>query len=187
MLTARSPIVARVAFQIFTNRKKSYLTRYESAGDDPAGPYVEKEIIGTGFRSDMKRHPQTGELLLLTTGFRMLRAASVKGPWTDAGRAYDKEANGHGLDPSQWDCDMKDPSFVIHPNGTTVIAYRGTRCDADVSHDHTEQMGLLVADQWNGTYVRQNKLIFGADSNNEDAFMWIDARGTHMIMHSQLR
>ena len=22
-------------------------------------------------------------------------------------------------------CDVKDPSFVIHPNGTTVIAYRG--------------------------------------------------------------
>merc|ERR1719443_2885806 len=167
--------------------KKSYLTRYESAGDDPAGPYVEKEIIGTGFRSDMKRHPQTGELLLLTTGFRILRAASVKGPWTDAGRVYDKEANGHGLDPSQWDCDMKDPSFVIHKNGTTVISYRGTRCDATTSGDHTEQMALLKADSWNGTYVRQNKWIFGPGSNNEDSYMWIDDRGTHMIMHSQLR
>merc|ERR1719331_2277680 len=179
MLTARSPIVARVAFQIFTNRKKSYLTRYESAGDDPAGPYVEKEIIGTGFRADMKRHPQTGELLLLTTGFRMLRAASVKGPWTDAGRVYDKEARGHGQDPSQWDCDMKDPSFVIHPGGRTVIAYRGTRCDGESHHEH---MGLLVADQWNGHYVRQDKWILGKDASTEDAFMWVDKRGTHMIM-----
>ena len=34
--------------------------------------------------------------------------------WNDSSRnAYD------------FDCDVKDPSFVIHPNGTTVIAYRG--------------------------------------------------------------
>lgn len=50
--------------------------------------YEEKEIISTGFRADLKRHPQTGELLLLTTGFRVLRANSVKGPWTDNGPAY---------------------------------------------------------------------------------------------------
>ena len=93
---------------------------------------------------------------------------------------YEFDANGHGADTASWDCDVKDPSFVIHENGTTVIAYRGIRCDG---LDHTESVGLLVAPAWNATYHRTGTVLF---VDNEDLFMWIDGRGTHMIMHSQL-
>ena len=99
--------------------------------------------------------------------------------WNDSSRnAYD------------FDCDVKDPSFVIHPNGTTVIAYRGVvsamraialqlvnvhrfRMDRDVQtnnarisqccepcHDHTESVALLVAPQWNATYARVGVPLF---------------------------
>ena len=42
--------------------------------------------------------------------------------------------------------------------------------------DHTESVALLVAPQWNATYTRVGVPIF---IDNEDLFMWIDARGTH--------
>lgn len=48
-------------------------------------------------------------------------------------------------------------------------------------------MALLVADAWDGHYVRQDKWILGAETNAEDAYMWVDDRGTHMLMHTQAR
>ena len=56
-------------------------------------------------------------------------AARVDGPWEES-VVYEFDARGHGSahDAYQWDCDVKDPSFVIHANGTTVIAYRGVCC-----------------------------------------------------------
>ena len=90
------------------------------------------------------------------------------------------QATGAAHDAYQWDCDVKDPSFVMHANGTAVIAYRGVCCEPCT--DHTERVGLLVADAWNGTYTRLGTPLF-ADA--EDLFMWTSARGTHMIYHSQ--
>ena len=48
---------------------------------------------------------------------------------------------------------------------------------------HLESVGLLVAPQWNGSYARVGVPIF---VDNEDLFMWLTPRGTHMVMHSQL-
>ena len=40
----------------------------------------------------------------------------------------------------------------------------GVGCAFTVSHvgDYQEHVGLLVADAWNGTYVRQGQWLFGA-------------------------
>ena len=65
-----------------------------------------------------------------------------------------------------------------------VSAPGGTRCAGLSHHEH---MALLVAAAWDGHYVRQDKWILGAETNAEDAYMWVDARGTHMLMHTQAR
>jgi len=184
----------------------SYLMAMKSEGSDPAGPYHKVGVVHKAFRADFKRRytAKEGEALFLLTigravdafgniqpgGRGMLikhsQSGSVLGPWQEK-VVYAFDANGHNNasnDPNRtaydFDCDIKDPSFVIHENGTTVIAYRGVRC---AGHDHTESVALLVAPQWNATYTRVGVPIF---IDHEDLFMWIDARGTHMIMHSQL-
>ena len=68
---------------------------------------------------------------------------------------------------------------MVHADGRTVIAYRGTCCGCG---DHTERVGLLHAPAWNGTYIRVGTPIF---DDAEDLFMWLSARGTHMVFHSQ--
>ena len=75
---------------------------------------------------------------------------------------------------NQWDCDIKDPSFVIHPNGTTIIAYRAVCCHCYYpgTHtvDHTERVGLLHSDDWNSTpFTRTGVPLF---EESEDLFMW---------------
>lgn len=89
-----------------------------------------------------------------------------------------------------WNCHVADPSFVVHPNGTTVIMYRGTRCESADGHtDHKERLGLIVADCWHCEYRKGSKPIFKDDEvmngGLEDLFMWVDKRGTHMVVHSQ--
>jgi len=89
-----------------------------------------------------------------------------------------------------WNCHVADPSILLHPNGTTVIAYRGTRCESiNGLPDKTERIGLLVADNWRGPYEKVSEPILADDEvmngGLEDLFMWHDSRGTHMIVHSQ--
>jgi len=89
-----------------------------------------------------------------------------------------------------WNCHLADPALLIHSNGTTVIAYRGTRCESVDGHqDHTERIGLLVATDWRGPYAKDEEPILAddevMDGGLEDLFMWQDYRGTHMVVHSQ--
>lgn len=86
-----------------------------------------------------------------------------------------------------WSCHLADPTFAIHPDGTAVILFRGTKCD---STDHKERLGLLVSPTgWQGPYSLQQEPILGdaevQDGGLEDLFMWIDHRGTHVVVHSQ--
>ena len=176
------------------NYGPSYLVRMLSTGTDPAGPYAIAEVMHKAFRADFKRRHGDGDgdpLYMLTIGtvlgeatgrgMLIMRSVSgnVTGPWTKQ-VVYNFEDNGHGSNFSAWDCDVKDPSFAIHANGTTVIAYRAVCCDP--CGDHTERIGLLVADSWEGPYTRIGEPIF---DDSEDLFMWITERGTHMIFHSQ--
>jgi len=86
-----------------------------------------------------------------------------------------------------WSCHLADPSFAVHPNGTAVILFRGTKCD---STDKTERLGLLVSPTgWQGPYSLQpDEILSGVTvqaGGLEDLFMWIDHRGTHVVVHSQ--
>jgi len=90
----------------------------------------------------------------------------------------------------KWNCQLADPALLLHSNGTSVIAYRGTRCESADGHtDHTERIGLLVASDWRGPYVAEESPILDDDQvmngGLEDLFLWQDHRGTHMIVHSQ--
>eukprot|EP00929_Paragymnodinium_shiwhaense_P075114 TRINITY_DN3840_c0_g1_i1.p1 TRINITY_DN3840_c0_g1~~TRINITY_DN3840_c0_g1_i1.p1 ORF type:complete len:1033 (+),score=73.51 TRINITY_DN3840_c0_g1_i1:51-3101(+) len=89
-----------------------------------------------------------------------------------------------------WNCHLADPAFVIHPNGTTVITYRGTECESATGHaDHTERLGFVVADCWNCPYTKGLSPLLGddevMDGGVEDLFMWVDSSGTHMVVHTQ--
>eukprot|EP00392_Amoebophrya_sp_AT5.2_P013801 g13933.t1 len=173
-----------------------------SAGavETPWGPYASNTptALKTAFRADIKRDPTSTDpnsLLYLTTatvdgvfGLAIMNSSNgIHGPW-QTNLVYGWKPNGHkgenGGTLDQWDCDAKDPSFVIHENGTSVIAYRGVRCDADAAHDHTERVGLLVSvfdasvhnvgnPAWLGPYQRIGVPIF---VDAEDLFMWIDPR-----------
>jgi len=86
----------------------------------------------------------------------------------------------------RWDCKAADPAVVVHPNGTTIIAFRGTKCD---SNDHKERVGMLFATSWEGPFTKLQDPILDdsqfMDGGLEDLFMWVDSRGTHMVVHSQ--
>lgn len=172
----------------------SYLMHMRSAATDPAGPYELVDVNHRAFRADLKSTASSSAaLLLLTIGtvigstvgrgmvIKRSGSGSANGPW-DERVVYEFDANGHGPahSPYQWDCDVKDPSFVVHANGTTVIAYRAVCCPPCT--DHTERVGLLVSSAWNGTYTRRGIPLW---EDAEDLFMWTSARGTHMIYHSQ--
>ena len=180
---------------------QSFVVRMVSTDTDPAGPYEMAEVVHKAFRADFKRAYATGNdtnasgrpLYFLTIGtivgaptqgrgmlIKLSQSGSVHGPWLER-VVYDFDANGHGQahDANQWDCDVKDPSFVVHSDGRTVIAYRATCCDCG---DHTERIGLLHAPAWNASYTRVGTPLF---DQAEDLFMWQSERGTHMIFHSQ--
>ncbi|CAD7940108.1 unnamed protein product [Amoebophrya sp. A120] len=188
--------------------QRPILTRFVSdVGGNPWGPFTEmrdpKWAEGP-FRADVKQNPaKPSELLMLSTGsengvFGLAiynSTTGMNGPWGFKMVYGWKDGVHKGMNSGtldQWDCDAKDPSFVVHENGTTVIAYRGTRCDADTSHDHTERVGLLISSNpagvdpsewWRGPYTRLGVPLF---QDSEDLFMWIDKQGgTHMIMHTQ--
>ena len=109
---------------------RAYLVRMTSSGADPAGPYSMAAVEQRAFRADWKRRygatATTDPLFLLTIGtvgeagpYGMLikysASGSPLGPW-DERVVYEFETNGHGAshNGSQWDCDVKDPSFVVH-------------------------------------------------------------------------
>ena len=183
---------------------KSTLALMESTGSDPTGPYTLKDPMWSlgAFRADFKLHPKTGSMLMLKISYvsgcghnecmgmviMESKSGRIEGPWTEH-LVYNFDLEGHGVthNKDQWDCDIKDPSFVIHPNGTTVIAYRAVCCHCYYpgTHtvDHTERVGLLYSDEWDKTpFTRTGVPLF---EESEDLFMWIDDRGTHMVMHSQ--
>ena len=183
-----------------------------------AGPYAPLgEIRGLsnqafGFRADAKRHPIDGALLVLTEayahphgfGFVFIRSASgsALGPWTehlayalgrDVEGGWDWTADPANADDGRFDCRLADPTFAVLPDGTTIIAYRGTPCCCDEhigawgsAGEHVFQtVALLRASSWEGPYARDGVKIFGESSDNEDVYLWTSARGVHALMHSQ--
>jgi len=92
-----------------------------------------------------------------------------------------------------WNCHLADPALLVHSDGKAVIAYRGTKCESADGHvDHTERLGLLVSSAsngWKGPYTKLATPVFQdhevQNGGLEDLFMWVDSRGTHLVVHSQ--
>ena len=137
-------------------------------------------------------------------GFTMLRyhTGSINGPFTEhnlytLGRKVngvdDWSADPNNSDDYRFDCRLADPTLVILDDGSVLVGYRGTKCCCDDiigtwglcgEHEY-ESASYLRADSWDGTYVRSGTKMFEDLTDNEDMFFWKDARGVHMLSHSQ--
>ena len=62
-------------------------------------------------------------------------------------------------------------------DGSVVIGYRAVCCTCG---SHTERVGLLHADSWDGAYTRVGVPIF---QDGEDLFMWLTERGELLSSH----
>jgi len=136
-------------------------------------------------------------------GFTMLRfhTGSINGPFTEhnlyeLGRKIDGQddwsADPSNTDNYRFDCRLADPTLLILDEGSVLIGYRGTKCCCDeiigtwgICGEHEyETASYLKAESWDGTYVRSGVPMFEGLTDNEDMFLWKDARGVHMLSHS---
>ena len=108
-------------------------------------------------------------------------ADSPEGPWT---RISD-EAPLLDISPdeSQWDSYLTtNPALLQHPNGQLWLYYKAW----DRYNDGLRKMGLAVAEQLEGPYLRHegNPIVdFSAiDAQVEDAYVWFENGGFHMLM-----
>lgn len=191
---------------------------------EPGGPYenlgeLKSKAGGSfGMHADVKRHPKDGSLLLVTVGFVdserfgfvILRSASgsADGPWTEhlvfpLGRKEDptkpdskmvRTADPSSTDNMRWDCRMAGPTLAVLGDGTSYIAYRGTRCavaDAligawgDTGEHEVETAGMLRAQRWDGPYDRIGPPIFPPGTDSAGMYLWASPLGLHILFHSQ--
>ena len=148
-------------------------------------------------------------------GFTMLRfhTGSINGPFTEhnlykLGRKVQDEngnmvddwsADPNNSDNTRFDCRLADPTLTILNDGKVLVGYRGTKCCGakglncdnligtwgNCGQHEYETASLLTADSWDGTYVRSGVPMFQGLTDNEDMFLWTDAKGVHMLAHSQ--
>ena len=136
-------------------------------------------------------------------GFTMLRfhTGSINGPFTEhnlyeLGRKIDGQddwsADPSNTDNNRFDCRLADPTLLILDDGSVLVGYRGTKCCCDdiigtwgICGEHEyETASYLKAESWDGAYVRSGVPMFEGLTDNEDMFLWKDARGVHMLSHS---
>ena len=137
----------------------SQLVRYVSSGRDPAGPYRRAETVRRGFRADLKRHPVTGAMLLLTTGIadpgsptccergmliRHWTNGSVLGAWTDT-MVYGFTPNGHGNDNTQWYLALPHDGWLYQ---CTLPNHRRPKCQSSPESrlPHTRALARMYPD-----------------------------------------
>lgn len=85
--------------------------------------------------------------------------------------------------PGHWDAFMTtNPAPVIHDDGRVLLFYKSTEHDRG-----TIRYGVAEADHPMGPYrrVREDSIFKGADGGSayEDAYVWHDQRGYHMIFN----
>jgi len=110
---------------------------------------------------------------------------SIEGPW-DEHIIFKTDPS----EPTKWNCNKSNPSPIVFPNGTILLAYRGTPCIRDKSCRNKtinlcEHTGFAVADHWKGPYIPRSDGMVAALSGNEDQMFWRSKRGYHMIFHSK--
>lgn len=109
---------------------------------------------------------------------------SIEGPW-DEHIIFTTDPS----EPHKWNCNKSNPSPIVFPNGTVLLAYRGTPCIRDRTCKNKtinlcEHTGFAVANHWKGPYITR-PYMESSLSGNEDQMMWRTHRGYHMLLHSK--
>jgi hypothetical protein len=94
----------------------------------------------------------------------LLHSKSVSGPWTQVGPLLTGT-------PGAWDAMITNAAPWVLPNGTVLLAFRGT-----AAANHTERLGVAVAPSWEGPYV---KAVAGPilAQTGEDPYPFVDSAG----------
>jgi hypothetical protein len=118
---------------------------------------------------------------------RVSFAPRLSGPWTAPALV-----NFSGVNATSWiGCGYTNPSPLILPNGTVMLAFQGGPCK-DPSPFDVEMLGVAAAPSWNATF----KVLNGGQpivlpewyclaGFGEDPFLWYSAASDafHMLVH----
>ncbi|MDR3095225.1 MAG: glycoside hydrolase family protein [Bacteroidales bacterium] len=179
-----------------------------ASADKPTGPYKYESVVlpkrGTKYWDGMMTHNPTihkykDTYLLYYTGttyperkyplawankrIGLATAKSVKGPW--------KLLDAPILEPrpGKWDNQItSNAAPCIMPDGKVILVYKSTKTGfwTNGHWDFNLRLGVALADSFEGPYKQVSDepiLTFSGtkDSNAEDACIWHDKDGFHMI------
>ena len=113
-------------------------------------------------------------------GISIGSAPSLDGPWSFAPLLISNQNASTLLD-----CAHTNPSAAFHANGSVLLAFNAGWC-----HSNAETLGILTAPSWRGpwSYLTPDPILLNADGSFhhcEDPFLWITARGYHLMAHNQ--
>ena len=105
-------------------------------------------------------------------------STSPDGPWTSVPYPVLQPQQGNGTFPSSWDAFTTNAAPMVLPNGSIVLAYRGSFTEADAG------IGLAIADNIAGPYRRLNGGHPIFSDHAEDPFIYQGKRGSfHIVVH----
>lgn len=150
-----------------------------AVGTSPLGPFTKKGVVRGPVSHNVQ--PQVGPDGAIYIFMIGSSTPGDHGP-TMVGRAEGVDAEWEFVTPELTDSSgaavaRDNPSAVMFPNGTVLLATRGAKGTAGVS--------LFVATGWRGPYrmVRYDALPCAPACKVEDPFLWRGPRGLHMLAH----
>jgi hypothetical protein len=179
-----------------------------ASSDNPVGPYQFEDVVlpkrGTRYWDGMATHNPTihkykGTYLLYYTGMTytnrnyniswankrigLATATSLKGPW--------KRLDEPILEPRpyRWDNQItSNAAPCVMPDGKVVLVYKSTRGGhwPDGHFEGEFRLGVAMADSFAGPYRQVSEVPIlnftgTKDSNVEDAYIWYDKEGFHLL------
>lgn len=114
---------------------------------------------------------QQDDPIVPTTFVRMATAPGFSGPWDTSINPLPKALPG-----------ASNPAVWIHPNGSAVMVYRFHTAE------YGESLGVATAPHWTGPFKPFTEpfvTVKNGTGDNEDPFLFKNARGYHVITHNQ--
>jgi len=115
-------------------------------------------------------------------GISIAHSETFEGPWTVTPLKITDQ-----WDSDQVFCAHTNPSPVVLPNGTIVMAFNAGCCDPECA----EMIGTAISDNgWEGPWrlLSKNSIFPGSTSARghgaEDPFLWHTKRGFHLLAHN---